>query len=131
MATDDRLFSISQIAGADLSNSQYYFVERSAAGTVTVCNAAADVAYGVLVNKPKANEAATVVVLGICSVVSDGSGTAIVDGDFIGPNASGKAVKKATADYGINGIALDPSTANGTVIRVLLLGPSLFRTRLG
>lgn len=118
-------------AGADLRTKQRYFVELANTGKVDVCNAAADVAIGVLQNKPNSNQAANIRILGIAEVISDGSGTAIAIGDQVGPNSSGKAVKKATADYSVAGIALDASSADGTIIRVLLLPGAVFRSRGG
>jgi hypothetical protein len=125
------IFDHSYKAENDLSAKQYYFVEYSGVDQVDVCDAAADRAIGVLQNKPTAGAAATVRHLGISMVVSDGSGTAITAGDHIGPNSSGKAVKKATADYSVAGIAMDASAADGTVIRVLMIPINWFRTSGG
>jgi hypothetical protein len=41
-------------AAADLSAKQYFLVKYSAADTVALCGAAADRAFGVLMNKPAA-----------------------------------------------------------------------------
>lgn len=118
------------LADADLSLKQFHFVTRTATG-VAACAAAADRPIGVLQNAPKAGEAAAVRLLGRTKVVSDGSGAAIAPGDVVGPNAAGKAVKKATADHSVVGIADDASSADGTVIAVLLFGPSAFRVLVG
>lgn len=125
------IFDHSFKAAADLRTKQYYFVEYTAVDTVNVCNAAADRVMGVLLNEPNSNEAATVRILGIASVISDGSGTAIAAGDYVGANSSGKAVKKATADYSVAGMALDASTTDGKVIRVLLYPGAFFRSAGG
>lgn len=126
------VFDFTFKAAADQSTKQYYLVELSAANTVAVCDAATDRVIGVLMNKPAAaGQAADVRVLGIAPVVSDGSGTAIAAGDYVGPNTAGKAVKKATADYSVAGIALSASSADGTVIPVLLLPGAFFRTAAG
>jgi hypothetical protein len=118
-------------AGADLSSKQYYCVEYTGVDTVNACNAASDRAIGILQNKPAANQGAQVRHLGISMAVSDGSGTAIAAGDTVGPNGSGVLVKKATADYSAIGIAMDASSANGTVIRVLMIPLNWFRTAAG
>jgi hypothetical protein len=118
-------------AAADLTAKQFYAVEYTAVDTVNVTNAATDRAIGILQNKPAANQAAQVRLQGISKAVSDGSGTAIAAGDLVGPNASGKLVKKATADYSVLGIALDASSANGTIIRVLMIPINWFRTAAG
>jgi hypothetical protein len=115
----------------DLSAKQYHLVELSAEGQVDVCDGATDRVLGALLNKPKADEAAAVRMLGVALVVSDGSSVNIGAGDYVGPNTSGKAVKKATADYSVAGIALAPSTADGTVIPVFLTPGAFFRTAAG
>lgn len=109
-------------AGADLSSNQYYILELTTAQKVTVCNNAADVGFGVLQNDPTSGQAAQVRVAqgSISKVVSDGSGTAIAIGDWVGTNASGKAVKKTTDKDWVLGRAEDASTANGTIISVRL-----------
>lgn len=115
----------------DLSAKQYYLVEYSGVDQVDVCDAATDRAVGVLLNEPGANQAASVRILGIAPVVSDGSGTPITAGAYVGPNSSGKAVVKATADYSVCGMAMDGSSADGTVIRVMLFPGAFFRTAAG
>lgn len=124
------IFDKSFKATADYSTKQYYFMKLSTVvDTVTLCSAATDRVTGVLQNKPAAaGRAAKVRKLGESMVVSDGSGTAIAIGDVIGPNTSGKAVKKATADYNGAGIALDASSTDGAVIRIDLQPGLVFRT---
>lgn len=120
--------ALSFVASADLSAKQFYIIETPITAadegnlpTATVCNDAGDVPFGVLQDKPESGEVGTVWRDGISKVVSDGSGTAITAGDFVGTDASGKAVKKtADADY-IIGKALEGSAADGTVIKVMLL----------
>lgn len=131
MATAIDIFSLTAKANADLSAKQFYGVKLTAADVVDVPSAATDIVIGILQNAPKANAAASVQVLGISKAVSDGSGTTIVVGDRVGPSSTGLWVKKATNDYNAGGIALDGSTANGTVIRVLLTPAALFRTLAG
>lgn len=129
MATDIGVFDHSWKTATDLTSKQNYFCEYSAVDTVAVCNAAADRVFGVI--HVATTTGATVRHLGIATVISDGSGTAIAAGDYVGSNSSGKAVKKATADYSVAGIALDASSADGTRIRVLLTPGAWFRTSGG
>jgi hypothetical protein len=131
MAVEIPLFDVPFKAAADLTAKQYYALEITAADTVNVCGAATDRVIGVLQNTPNTNQAASVRVHGITKAVSDGSGTAIAAGDYVGPNSSGKMVKKATADYSVAGIALSASSADGTVISVLLTPGAWFRTAAG
>jgi len=65
MATDNIPKRESFIAGEDLSSYQYYAVYLSAAGTVSLCgHSAAYRPIGILDNKPKITEPASVVVHG-------------------------------------------------------------------
>jgi len=129
MATEMAVFDIGWCkAENDLSSKQYYFVELSGVDQVDVCDGATDKAIGVLQNKPTAGHAAQVRVLGVSKVVSDGSGTAIGVGDYVGTDANGKAVKKSADHDFVAGIALDASSADGTIIRVLLTGPFTLST---
>jgi len=125
----------SYVANADFTGKQGYAVALTANGgrEVALVAAATAVVAGILLDEPAAaGRAAAVRVRGVALCVSDGSGTAIAPGDLVGPDATGKMVKKATADYAICGQALDASAANGTKIRVKLFGaPGYFRTAAG
>lgn len=114
------LFDLSFIANADFTSKQFYATELTAADTVDVCNAATDLVIGVIQNNPPSGSAATIRTAGITKWVSDGSGTAIAVGDKVGTNNAGKAVKKASANDLVFGIALSPSSADGTIIDVLI-----------
>lgn len=131
MATGTEIFNLNAKANSDLSAKQFFAVKLTAADTVDLTSAATDIAIGVLQNAPKANQAADVQVLGIAKAVSDGSGTAISVGDRVGPDTNGRWVKKATNDFNAGGLAMDASSAQGTVIRVLLTPAALFRTLAG
>lgn len=86
------LVRYSEPANADISGSQYLFVEYTN-GNVVACNAAGDFALGVLENAPEAaGRAAQVVMLGGCKVIS---GAGITKGDLIGTDAAGKAITVA------------------------------------
>lgn len=110
-------------AGADLRTKQYYLVEEANTGKVSVCNNAADVAIGVLQNEPNTGEEAQVRTAqgSVSKVVSDGSGTAIGIGDWVGTDANGKAIKKSTDKDWAIGRAESASSADGTIISITLM----------
>lgn len=118
-------------ANADLSAKQFQPVKLTAQNVVDVASAATDRCVGILQNKPKANNAAVVRMLGKSKGLADGSGTAIAVGDLLGPNGSGVLVKKATADYNVTCIANEACTVANVNIEVLVFGPGLFRTLAG
>ena len=122
MPTELRVYDDSFKAENDLSAKQFYCMELSAADQVDVCDNAADVPIGILQNKPTAGREAQVRVLGRSRAVSDGSGTAIVVGDPLKTSSGGKVIKAATDKDWAIGRALSASTADGTVIDVLLTG---------
>jgi hypothetical protein len=128
MATAIELLDVNMKANSDLSAKQFFCVKQTAADTVDLCSAATDRTFGVLQNAPKANQAAEVCTDGICKASSDGSGTSIAAGDPLAVDANGRVVKNATADRLGVGVAMDASTAAGTVIRVKLGIGIPFRT---
>ena len=105
----------------DMQNRQFYAVELSGADLqVDVPDNAGDRVFGVAQDNPPANVAVTVRILGVTKWVSDGSGTAIAVGDPVGTDATGKCVQKSGAGALVAGTALSASSADGTVIDVLL-----------
>lgn len=128
MATAIELLDVNMKAASDLSAKQFFLVKQTAADTVDLVAAATDRTFGVLVNAPKSAQAASVQTDGIAKVVSDGSGTAIAAGDPLGADTSGRVVKNVTADRLGIGVAMDASSAAGTVIRVKLAIGIPFRT---
>jgi hypothetical protein len=88
MAQEAPVFDYTFTAASDLSAKQFTFVKLSAANTVDSTTAITDVPVGVLQNKPTANQAATVRVLGLTKLVASGSISAAA---AIGPEAANTA----------------------------------------
>lgn len=110
----------SYAASADLSTHQWKGVAISGVGTVAL-QGATGICVGVLQNKPKSGEAATVMQSGLTPVVADGSGTAIAAGDAVGPNSSGVFIKKVVGtDPNVMGVAEEAATTAGAIISVSL-----------
>jgi hypothetical protein len=106
-------------AAGDLSLFQYCAV-RQVAGRK--CNVASDVAattlIGVLQNKPKSSEFATVAVFGKSKMMAGG---ALTEGTLFTINSSGRAA--AVASGGVTlGRVMEAATADGDIITVLLTG---------
>ena len=118
-------------AAADLSTKQYYAVVITGQNLVNVAAAATDRVIGILQNDPKSGRGAEIRHLGTSLAVTDGSVTAIAPGDLLGPNAAGKLVKKATADFSVCAVANGASTTDGAIIEVMLIAPTVVRTPLG
>lgn len=111
------------VAENDLSAKQFYAVEfGGAAGQVDLPDSAGDVCVGVLQNKPKAGEAATVRCVNgtISKAIVDGNSAGIGYGDPLKAASGGKLVK-ATADKDfVVARALAASTADGDIIDVMI-----------
>ena len=125
---DDNFVSHSDRSTATGTPKQFYVFKLLSTADCDVVSDDADPPFGVLQNNPKTGGAAVLRILGISKVVSDGSGTAIAYGDPVGIDDSGRAVKIATPDQPMIGVALDASSAAGTIIPVALRPWGFFRT---
>ena len=115
-------------AAADLSSSQFLFVEADSNGDVTVCNAAGEHAIGVLQNAPASGAIAIVRVHGPSRVIAGGT---VAAGAKIATTSAGKS-KAAVAATGtavvltdVTGAALaaftdPPSAAEMALLRTLV-----------
>jgi len=116
-------------ANADLDTKQYYLVEQVAGEKVDLPDNNADICIGVLLNKPKSGENASVRMLnsaGSCWMVAS---AAIAEGDLVVMADVTTAANKgkirtlptAVGTYYIVGKALEAATADGDIIEVMLL----------
>lgn len=108
-------FSFTLPAAADLSATQFRFVTIDGTGKAAVPAAGAKT-IGVRNNKPKANEATTIVHDGISLVEA---GAAIAIGANVETDVSGRAITLAAGIA--QGIALETASAAGVKIAVLLV----------
>lgn len=107
---------ITQTATLDLSASQYELVMCDTANDsqVVVCAATTDTPLGVLLNKPGAGEAATVLCAGVTKLAT---GAALANGALLGVDATGRAVTQAPANANpVFGQALTTSGGAGEII---------------
>ena len=97
---------------------QYHFVKLTATG-VDVIAAGSDVAFGVIQNKPRASQSATVRTIGMSKVVV---GAAVAKGEELFLTAAGRVVNEATAAAGDRHVAtaLEAATADGQIIAAYL-----------
>lgn len=122
MASEMYLFDRSYKAENDLSAKQFRFVEMSGSDQIDVCDGTADIAIGVLQNDPLAGQAAQVRHLGVSKVVTNGTTNGGISiGSWVGTDAVGKGIRKSADKDWVAGIALDASSADGVIIRVLLM----------
>lgn len=114
------------IAGADLTGKENLFVELTGAHTVDVCKGTNDVPIGVLTDYYRAEQGQSVTVA-IGGTVRVKAGGAITVGSFVSTDSNGKAVAKTEDGDVARGIALEPASADGDIIEVLLIGPFALR----
>jgi hypothetical protein len=105
----------------DLTAKQFYAVERSTVDYVDVCDAATDIAIGVLQNDPDQYEPAQVRLMGLTQMVVAGNSVNIAIGDSITIDTSGRGVKATSGDRCI-GRAEEAATADNVRITVRLAG---------
>lgn len=110
MTTEGQSLKFSAIAGVDASNSQYKVVTVN--GTIAADNATA---MGVLQNKPKAGESATIAYQGHMKAYA---GAAIAAGAQVVNTTSGYLITNATSTSGIIGKALT-AAASGALVEFL------------
>jgi hypothetical protein len=109
-------FSFTLPSSADYSATPYIFMDVNASG-LGVAATAAGRTVGVLANKPKAGEAATIIQNGIVQVIAS---AAIVAGAGVQVAAGGQAVVFSTGT--LVGVALEAASGANSVIAVLLKG---------
>ena len=113
-------------AGNDMSALQYRAVRASAAGVTMMCSETAVTSLGaqqyigILQNKPKTDEAATVAYAGLSKAVT---GAAVTVNMPVTHNASGQVIN-AVSGAVVIGRALEATGAAGEVATVLLLPPT-------
>lgn len=113
--------TITAVAGTSLAALKHYVVAGNGTAREVALPANADnIPYGVLLNEPAADQAATIQRTGIAKVVSNGATVNIAADDPVFASTDGKVYKAGTADVAILGHALEASSADGTLIQVLL-----------
>lgn len=118
-ASGGHQFTLGQ-ANADLSAATFKFCELNSSGKVITSTAGSRM-LGIQQNKPKIDEGLTVQVDGSSKLVVDGSGTAIVIGDKLKSDASGRGIKTVTDGDEVGAFALEASTAAGDIIEALIV----------
>jgi hypothetical protein len=107
-------------AETDLSTKQFCPVEMSGTNQMDVCDGTGDTVVGVLQDDPEAGQYGSVQIYGVTQCRVNGLSVNIAAGDKIGPAAAGVGVKKTADADPVFGIALEPATADGVIISVLL-----------
>lgn len=109
------------VAGADLSDKQFHFVEvDNATGKVTAVDGATDRPVGVLQNTPKDGEAADVLIAGGSKVAAGGTAS---PGQPVFSNASAVAVTLGIGTTGsaafVVGTFIEPAAAGAITTAVI------------
>lgn len=118
MAWEESLVPVSRPAAVDLSNwntYKYTVLKLDANGAVTPVTASGDVSYGVLLNDPKAGQAARVAIGGVTKVRL---GATVTAGALVAFDTAGKGKVAATGNRVI-GVAVYGGVS-GDIVPVLL-----------
>lgn len=126
MAFENDVMDVAFKTATDLSAYQYHFVKLSADNKVVICSHATnDNPIGVLQNKPDGSTTeavARVRIMGVSRVVVAAGGAGLLGyGDFVGTDANGEGIAKATTTYKYLGITIEGAAA-GETASVLLMG---------
>ncbi len=118
------LSAAADLSGASGGEKQYIVVRMAAATTVNICSevlvaGALKSPLGVLQNKPKSGEAASVAVMGLSKIRGGGTVTA---GAFIAHNSSGMVVDAVSGDV-VCGRALETATAANEIVTAFIFPP--------
>lgn len=119
MATENSVSSITLLAAADLSASQYRVAQVNASGQAALCGATG-VAVGILQNKPASGRAATVAFHGVSKAIA---GATVAAGARVTSDANSAVITATTGDSSL-GVALTGGAA-GDVISVLIGAPGM------
>jgi hypothetical protein len=107
------------VAGQDLSAFQFCFVKIDATNQTIVPCVAADSGIGVLQEKPKDQQGASVMTIGVSKVIA---GAAVPAGSRVQSDASSHAIV-ATGTNPVLGVALQAAAALGDIIPILVKVP--------
>jgi hypothetical protein len=118
MAVDFGGQDITVTSGADLSAKQFYATTMETSGKIALANSVGEKCVGILQNKPSADgKIGRVRINGVSKVVVS---SAVEEGAELSAASSGKLTTASAAHY-ILAIALEPSSADGDIIRVMLV----------
>lgn len=117
MSTDYRVASLTLLAAADLSASQFRFVQCNSSGLAALAGASG-VVIGALQNKPTAGNAAAIAYHGVSRVVAGGT---VASGARVTSDSNSAAITATTGDS-VAGVALVGGVA-GDLIEVLIGAP--------
>jgi len=102
-------------AGADLSTSQFRFVTINGNGQAVIASTGAPV-FGVLQNKPKLGQAASIMVDGISKMVAPAS--TLSAGDLVAVGANGQPAPLAAGNYAVGRVVRGSSGGAGRILSV-------------
>jgi hypothetical protein len=118
MSYTENMDLISVEASADLSASQYKFVDINADGQIAVVATKGAKCVGVLQDKPSAAGRAGAVAVGnVCKVAA---GAAVDAGTEVICDTTGRAIAKDAAGQFVMGTARETATAAGDIIAVMI-----------
>jgi len=88
----------------------------------------AEQTFGIFMDAASVGDSVSVAFGGTGRLCVDGHAAAIAVGDYLDSDANGKGTKIATDQANYGAIAMDPSTADGDVIRVYIAPPGSERS---
>lgn len=124
--SSQRTSPFTAVAAESITINRFVDLAGTTANQLLKCSIAdtTDKPFGVADNGGSSGDLISIITTGYEAMLEvDGSGTAIAAGDYLKPDASstGKGIKAGTDKDAYGAIALEPSSADGDIIRVLVL----------
>lgn len=118
MSYTEKMDTITGVASADLSASQYEIVDVNSSGKIAVVGTKGAKCLGVLQNKPSASGMPCEVAVG--NVAKVAAGAAVTAGSEVISDATGRAIAKDAGRQFVLGTALESAATAGVIIPVLI-----------
>lgn len=114
--------AITRIAGADLTDKEYYIVKQSASDrSISLCSAGTDFSVGVLQAGATTGGNVSIVARNAEGTFKVIAGAAITAGTFLTSDSAGKAVSTTSSGDELIGIAMEAASGAGQIIEYMPL----------
>ena len=124
--SSQRTSPFTAVAAETIAINRFVNLAGTTANQALKCSIAdtTETVFGVSDNGGSSGDVISIITTGYEAMLEvDGSGTAIAAGDFLKPDggSAGKGIKAASDKDAYGAMALEPSSADGDIIRVLVL----------
>lgn len=112
---------LTRLAGADLSDKQFYIVKMSTGRTVVLATAATDFLFGVIHKGSTSGGAVSIASRNTDGTFKVAAGNTFSQGAYLTADSTGRAVATTTPNDEIIGVACEAATVAGQIVEYLPL----------